>query len=40
MSIQLSQYRNQTFEDLVAQAHSANLDNAGQMTPAELIFQL
>ena len=40
MSIQLSQYRNQTFEDLVAQAHSANLDNAGQMTPAELIFEL
>lgn len=40
MSIQLSDYRNQSFEDLVEQAYEKGLDNAGQFSPAELIFEL
>ena len=40
MSIQLSQYRNQSFENLVTQAQKIHLDNAGQLSPAELVFIL
>jgi transcription termination factor Rho len=40
MSIQLSDYRNQTFEVLVEQAYEKGFDNAGQFAPAELIFEL
>ena len=40
MSIQLSQYRNQSFEELVAQAQKNQVDNAGQLSPAELVFLL
>ena len=40
MSIQLSDYRNQSFEELVEQAYEKGLDNAGQFSPAELIFEL
>ena len=40
MSIQLSDYRNQSFEELVEQAYEKGLDNAGQFTHAELIFEL
>lgn len=40
MSIQLSDYRNQTFEQLVDQAYDKGMDNAGQFTPAELVFEL
>lgn len=40
MSIQLSDYRNQSFEELVEQAYEKGVDNAGQFTHAELIFEL
>ena len=40
MSIQLSDYRNQSFEQLVDQAYDKGMDNAGQFTPAELVFEL
>lgn len=40
MSIQLSQYRNQSFEELVAQAQKNQVDNAGHLSPAELVFLL
>ena len=40
MSIQLSQYRNQSFEDLVSQAQQIYVDNAGQLSRAELVFCL
>ena len=40
MSIQLSDYRSQSFEALVEQAHQKGFDNAGQLSLAELIFEV
>lgn len=40
MSILLSDYRSQSFEELVTQAYDHGFDNAGQFTPAELIFEM
>ncbi len=40
MSIHLSDYRRQSFEELVTQAYDDGFDNAGQFTPAELIFEM
>ena len=40
MSIQLSDYRHQSFEALVEQAYDNGLDNAGQFSVSELIFEM
>ncbi len=40
MSIQLSDYRSQSFEALVEEAHQKGFDNAGQLSLAELIFEV